>query len=323
MPLGKAWIDWDGQELVVSHWPDSYAVHEELKAAIPQHSRWFDGEDKVWRVSTIYLDEVTTVFEDLDYAVRDYTGTDSLARERQQEQRFKRAQRERDEEKNAYARARKREQTDAEHNARKEEAEKARQGRPINCICETAWIDELGWHPTVNVECSVHGMRRSRTQSTFRGMGDYTINADWLNVNEPPKFSFDDFYAQALKAKEQKEEWRRRFFTAWPEGSMQDFDLWYGFYQLLGRDFANRAFSNAWNQRKNKQKKTPLRSKSIDPYSVLGIVRDTDEGEAKRVYLDLSRKYHPNSTFVGAAPDETKMKEINAAWDVVKTERGW
>lgn len=57
-----------------------------------------------------------------------------------------------------------------------------------------------------------------------------------------------------------------------------------------------------------------------DPYSILGVSPDADDGEIKRAYHELAKKYHPDNY-----PDLTarelaaeKMKEINEAYDTVK-----
>lgn len=52
--------------------------------------------------------------------------------------------------------------------------------------------------------------------------------------------------------------------------------------------------------------------KPSDPYAVLGIARDAEQGEIKRAYFQLVRKYTPEQ-----APE--KFQEIRAAYDKLKT----
>ncbi len=61
-----------------------------------------------------------------------------------------------------------------------------------------------------------------------------------------------------------------------------------------------------------------------DPYSVLGVRRDSSDEEIKKAYRDLARKYHPdrytNSPDLAEVANE-KMKEINAAYEAITGER--
>ncbi len=53
-----------------------------------------------------------------------------------------------------------------------------------------------------------------------------------------------------------------------------------------------------------------------DYYVVLGVPKDADEGEIKRVYRELARKYHPDLN--PDSPDATeRFKEINEAYAVL------
>lgn len=54
-----------------------------------------------------------------------------------------------------------------------------------------------------------------------------------------------------------------------------------------------------------------------DYYEVLGVSKDATQDEIRKVYRDLARKYHPDKTG-GDAAAEKKLKEINAAYDVLK-----
>ena len=61
-----------------------------------------------------------------------------------------------------------------------------------------------------------------------------------------------------------------------------------------------------------------------DPYKILGISRDATDTEVKNAYRILARKYHPDS--YAGDPDmaklaEEKMKEINAAYEQITSER--
>ncbi|KAM9863287.1 hypothetical protein ACI1US_00791 [Leucobacter sp. BZR 635] len=53
-----------------------------------------------------------------------------------------------------------------------------------------------------------------------------------------------------------------------------------------------------------------------DFYRTLGISKDADEGELKKVYRKLARKYHPDSN-PGDAAAEAKFKEISEAYSVL------
>ena len=64
----------------------------------------------------------------------------------------------------------------------------------------------------------------------------------------------------------------------------------------------------------------------VDPYAVLGLERNADEREIKRAYRKLMSQHHPDK--LGDVPDELKRRaedrarEINAAYERIKTERG-
>jgi len=68
----------------------------------------------------------------------------------------------------------------------------------------------------------------------------------------------------------------------------------------------------------------PLRA---DPYVVLGIDRTANERDIKRAYRKLMSQHHPDK--LGDVPDELKRRaeerarEINAAYERVKAERGF
>ena len=60
-----------------------------------------------------------------------------------------------------------------------------------------------------------------------------------------------------------------------------------------------------------------------NPYEVLGVSQNASNDEIKRVYRDLSRKYHPDSyvdnPLAGLA--EEKFKEVQEAYDQIMHER--
>ncbi|MCX5770458.1 MAG: molecular chaperone DnaJ [Candidatus Hydrogenedentes bacterium] len=57
--------------------------------------------------------------------------------------------------------------------------------------------------------------------------------------------------------------------------------------------------------------------KQIDLYEILGVSRDASDDEIRRAYLKLAHKYHPDKTG-GDKEAENKLKEINAAYDILK-----
>jgi len=57
--------------------------------------------------------------------------------------------------------------------------------------------------------------------------------------------------------------------------------------------------------------------KQIDLYEILGVARDASDDEIRRAYLKLAHKYHPDKTG-GDKEAENKLKEINAAYDILK-----
>lgn len=56
---------------------------------------------------------------------------------------------------------------------------------------------------------------------------------------------------------------------------------------------------------------------SRDPYEVLGVAREASQDEVRKAYLKLAHKYHPDKTG-GDKHAEDKLKEVNAAYDVLK-----
>ena len=54
-----------------------------------------------------------------------------------------------------------------------------------------------------------------------------------------------------------------------------------------------------------------------DLYNILGVSRDASEDEIRKAYRKLAHKYHPDKTGGDKAAEE-KLKEINAAYDILK-----
>lgn len=52
-------------------------------------------------------------------------------------------------------------------------------------------------------------------------------------------------------------------------------------------------------------------------YEILGVARDASQEEIRKAYLKLAHKYHPDKTG-GDKDAETKLKEVNAAYDTLK-----
>lgn len=56
-----------------------------------------------------------------------------------------------------------------------------------------------------------------------------------------------------------------------------------------------------------------------DPYKILGVSPTSTEDEVTAAYRKLAKKYHPDLN-PGNAEADRKMKEINAAYDAIKTQ---
>lgn len=55
-----------------------------------------------------------------------------------------------------------------------------------------------------------------------------------------------------------------------------------------------------------------------DPWKVLGVTPGADEETVNKAYKTLARKYHPDLN-PGDTEAEQKMKEVNAAYDAIKS----
>lgn len=315
MPNGKASIDWDGYELLVAFHPFRPDIVDEIKAAVPQHSRRFDAEDKVWRVSTIYRDEVVKVLEVFEYAVRDYSGNDpkdTEAKIRQAKYRAKReAYLERIKQKEAERKAEEIKRAFAEEKKQRRATRNAN-GDPIYTHTQTE-----GSRP-YNLDDLMDSMRYAH-ESKFQ---------------EP---------TQEQKAAARREKWKKEFYRNNPSMRPLDFDIWYEFFLAHGRDEANRMFREKLEQRQRarEQYRQQQRQKEdfwnsyfggknssgnarnvVDHYSVLGIVSTCTREEFMGAYRKLAMQYHPDRN-PGNKEAETKMKQVNAAMTAIKEERGW
>jgi molecular chaperone DnaJ len=60
-----------------------------------------------------------------------------------------------------------------------------------------------------------------------------------------------------------------------------------------------------------------------DPYKILGVSPGASDDEIKNAYRELAKKYHPDNYRDNPLADlaETKMKEINEAYDTITRER--
>ena len=60
-----------------------------------------------------------------------------------------------------------------------------------------------------------------------------------------------------------------------------------------------------------------------NPYDVLGVSPNASDDEIKRVYRDLTRKYHPDANVNNPLADlaEEKFKEVQQAYDQIMKEK--
>ena len=116
----------------------------------------------------------------------------------------------------------------------------------------------------------------------------------------------------------------------------------YGFYKARSasptRSAADRQTKNsqaggenspggsAWSADPASKTGTANPASSKDPYVVLNVPRNASKDEIVTAYKKLAQMYHPDKV-AGLAPEyhliaETKMKEINAAYEQIR-DRGW
>ena len=58
--------------------------------------------------------------------------------------------------------------------------------------------------------------------------------------------------------------------------------------------------------------------KMINPYVTLGISRTADYNTARKKYIELAKKYHPDNFSSSKKVSEEKMKKINNAFNLIK-----
>jgi DnaJ like chaperone protein len=84
----------------------------------------------------------------------------------------------------------------------------------------------------------------------------------------------------------------------------------------------------AWDRASGAAPRRPYGESEEDPYAVLGVSRETSEGELRATWKKLMRENHPDSLASRGVPPEfiarasDKVARINAAWDRIKRERG-
>ncbi|KAJ6574758.1 hypothetical protein B0H19DRAFT_1125645 [Mycena capillaripes] len=76
--------------------------------------------------------------------------------------------------------------------------------------------------------------------------------------------------------------------------------------------------TNSLGQKRAIHASAPLRAQK-DPYQVLGVERDATPAQIKKVYFQLARKYHPDTSTDKSAQD--KFVEIQAAYDILKDDK--
>ncbi len=66
----------------------------------------------------------------------------------------------------------------------------------------------------------------------------------------------------------------------------------------------------------------------IDPYAILGVDARAEDSEVREAWLRLTRENHPDRLIAQGMPDDfieiatERMATINAAWDMVRKQRG-
>jgi DnaJ like chaperone protein len=100
-----------------------------------------------------------------------------------------------------------------------------------------------------------------------------------------------------------------------------------GFLQAVCHRFGLGA--HAWDRaRDGRSRQVRSSSDDEDPYGVLGVHRDSSDGDIRLAWRQLMRENHPDSLASRGVPAEfiaragEKVARINAAWDRIKRERG-
>ena len=71
-----------------------------------------------------------------------------------------------------------------------------------------------------------------------------------------------------------------------------------------------------------------MRRTEEDPYAVLGLTREAGDEECRLTWRQLMRDNHPDTLAARGVPADfvqrasDKVARINAAWDIIKRERG-
>lgn len=91
-----------------------------------------------------------------------------------------------------------------------------------------------------------------------------------------------------------------------------------------GAHYQQEGPQGGWSGQQQRPRNT---APAIDPYVVLGITHETEPRDIKRAYRKLMSQHHPDK--LGNVPDELKQRaesrarEINAAYERIKSERGF
>lgn len=56
----------------------------------------------------------------------------------------------------------------------------------------------------------------------------------------------------------------------------------------------------------------------MDPYAVLGLTPDADDGDVARAYRELAKQWHPDLPGAGGADAHARMAQLNAAYDAIR-----
>ncbi len=91
-----------------------------------------------------------------------------------------------------------------------------------------------------------------------------------------------------------------------------------------GSRYQYRSAQGSWSGQQQRPRNTVS---AVDPYVVLGITQEAEPRDIKRAYRKLMSQHHPDK--LGNVPDELKQRaesrarEINAAYERIKGERGF